>query len=165
MVFQRLIVTHYSGVYTYLSVIDFSVVKKFYPYFSVEAFSGEVLNPYMRLFSCQCLIISVIMSHMHNFTFSSSLFCLVLFSTTLINEVHMAYSEIMKILLQVTAVKAVGKLLLAAFMAVVCAAIQGDSCADFASLHLQHWVLFLLLLVTHVNCFNMSDVLKGLSSA
>lgn len=45
----------------------------------------------------------------------------------------MAYSEIMKSLLKVTAVKAVGKLLLTAFMAVVCTAIQGDSCADFAS--------------------------------
>lgn len=54
----------------------------------------------------------------------------VLSSTTLINEVHVAYSEIMKILLQVTAVNTVGRL-----MAVVCSAIQGDSCADFASLH------------------------------
>lgn len=48
---------------------------------------------------------------------------------------YMAYSEIMKILLKVTAVKTVGKLLLTDFMAIVCADIQGDNCADFASLH------------------------------
>lgn len=54
----------------------------------------------------------------------------------------MAYSEIMKILLKVTAVKTVGKLLLADFMAVVCAAIQGDSCADFASLHISRFFPF-----------------------
>lgn len=89
---------------------------------------------------------------MHNFTFSSSLFCLVLVSvlssTTFINEVHMAYSEIMKILLKVTAVKTVGKLLLADFMSVVCTAIQGDSCADFASLQVAT-LGFSLLLLSH----------------
>lgn len=86
------------------------------------------------------------MSLSHNFTFSSSLFCLVLVSvlsfTTLLNEEHMAYSEIMKILLKVTAVKTVGKLLLTDFMAVVCTDIQGDSCADFASLHVATLVFF-----------------------
>lgn len=54
----------------------------------------------------------------------------------------MAYSEIMNILLKVTAVKTVGKLLLADFMAVVCTAIQGDSCADFASLHVATLFFF-----------------------
>lgn len=85
------------------------------------------------------------MSCMHDFTFSSSLFCLVLVSvlssTMLINELHMAYSEIMKILLKVTAVKTVGKLLLADFMAVVCTLLYRETAVLILLLGiLQRWI-------------------------
>lgn len=45
----------------------------------------------------------------------------------------MAYSEIMKILPKITAVKTVGRLFLADFMAIMCTNTQRHNCVDFAS--------------------------------
>ena len=72
----------------------------------------------------------------------------------------MAYSEIMEILHKITAVKTVGKLLLADFMAIVL--IHRET--TVLILACCNGVFFLLFLVINVCCLNMCNVLKGLSS-
>lgn len=49
------------------------------------------------------------------------------------NKVHMAYSEIIKMLLKITAVKTAGKPFLAVFMAILCANVERNNCVDFAA--------------------------------